>query len=790
MATGQPPLTGIRVLELSTGIAGQTAGMLLADLGAEVVRPAAPQLPDDHAMPGFLCWNRGKLLLAPMGDASLLAVELRRLAERADILVADTHPGRLELQGLDAATMAKVAPSLVHLWMPPISVGGRWSHLPHDVLLLDAVSGFAAHHPATEERPVASVVPTRLHLHGAMAAAAAVAGLYARARSGWGRAAVVTGLQAAGAALCTLMTASVDGPPIISRGKLVGSGCQFRLYQCGDRRWIFLGALSPELFFRALDVLDRMEVMAWEEVGGDFTNIMRPEIAGLVAAELEVVFRTRTAQQWLEAFRDADVPAAPLLDADDWLQGEVIASACPPLRVAHPVLGDMMLPGVAVDFARTPGRAGRVPVPGEFVDMREVWTGAAPEKPGGQRPEPHVLPLEGLKAIDSSTFLAGPFVTSLLATHGAEVIKVEAPAGDPYGVFTAPYAIVNEHKRAVQLNLRDAGDRHRFLRLIACADVAVDNLLPASLTRLRLQPEVYERANADLIRCSVTAFGQTGAWADFPGFDPLMQTLSGLAAVQGGDGRPITAGAPVHDIATGSIGALGTLAALYVRETRGMAQRVFTSLSAVSTLLQSGELTSYATRPPRASGGVDHPGPDSWERYYRARDRWIAISARTPEQRGKLLDILGLAEFAGTAAGDGAGRGVDGVTDGDIDGVTDGAMDSDTDAGSGDGVDAGIDDPALSAAIAGALAAQTVEHWVIALTAGGVPACQVLERVEFDDAFLCDQRYTKIVHSSTVGRLRLIGGFTDWHGAKRREGTPPDEFELDRTAIAGIWSES
>ena len=746
MKSGPPPFSGIRVLELSTGIAGQTAGMLLADLGAEVARPVSAQPPDAEAMPGFLCWNRGKTLLGQLDDPCLHAVELRRLAERADILLADTHPGRLEQQGLDAATLAAAAPALVHVWMPPISAGGRWSHLPHDALLLDAVSGFAAHHPATAERPVASVVPTRLHLHGAMAASAAAAALVARARDGWGRAAVVTGLQAAGAALCTLMTASIDGPPIVSSGKVVGGGCQFRLYQCGDKRWVFLGALSPELFFRALDVLDRVDVMAREDVAGDFTNVMCPEIASRVAAELEVVFRTRTAAQWLAAFRAADVPVAPVLAPDAWLEGEVMTGACPPVRVTHPLVGGLVMPGIAVDMERTPGRAGPVPVPGDLADMRDLWKGRAPREPGEERPEAGVLPLAGLKVVDSSTFLAGPFVSSLLGTHGADVVKVESPAGDPYSVFTAPYAIVNEHKRAVRLNFREPGERDEFLKLIARADAAVDNLLPASLARLQLQPDVYARANANLVRCSVTAFGQTGAWAEFPGFDPLLQTLSGLAAVQGGEGRPITAGAPVHDVTTGAVGALGTLAALYVRETGGVAQRVFTSLAAVSTLLQSGELTSYSGRPPRALGGMDHPGPNACQRYYRAQDRWLAISARTGEQRATLLEILGLADLSGAG------------------------------------------DAALAAAVARVVSGRTVEEWVIALASRGVPACQVLERVEFDDPFLCEQRYTKVVHSAAVGRLRLIGGFTDWHGAQRREGTPPHEYEMDPAALAEVWT--
>ena len=71
----------------------------------------------------------------------------------------------------------------------------------------------------------------------------------------------------------------------------------------------------------------------------------------------------------------------------------------------------------------------------------------------------------------------------------------------------------------------------------------------------------------------------------------------------------------------------------------------------------------------------------------------------------------------------------------------------------------------------------------------GVPACQVLERVEFDDPFLCEQRYTKVVHTAAVGRLRLIAGFTDWRGAQRREGTSPAEYEMDPAAIAEAWNQ-
>src|SRR5690606_15261118 len=129
---------------------------------------------------------------------------------------------------------------------------------------------------------------------------------------------------------------------------------------------------------------------------------------------------------------------------------------------------------------------------------------------------------------------------------------VEGRTGDPYGFYTASYAAINVHKRRIRLDLREEADRRTFLELVAGADVVVDNLLPASLERLGLPPEVFETANPRLVRCSVTAYGQTGPWAEFPGFDPIVQSLSGLVSLQGGDGRPVATAAPVNDAGCGS----------------------------------------------------------------------------------------------------------------------------------------------------------------------------------------------------------------------------------------------
>src|SRR6201999_3971798 len=131
----------------------------------------------------------------------------------------------------------------------------------------------------------------------------------------------------------------------------------------------------------------------------------------------------------------------------------------------------------------------------------------------------------------------------------------------------------------------------------------------ASMDRRGLGEAVLAPAFPRLVRCSVSAYGRTGPFADLPGFDPVMQARSGMMLAQGGTGDPVASVAPVHDVATAALAALGILAALFARAGTGLGQHVTASLAGSSVFLQSGELTSFAGRPAAQSGGVDFPGP-------------------------------------------------------------------------------------------------------------------------------------------------------------------------------------
>lgn len=729
------PLRAIRVLERTTSRAGQVAGMLLCDLGADVVR-LVDDGPADAArtgLAGWLCWNRGKTIAAAPSDS-----DVDRLVARADVLITDDSP---------SAHSVVAAPGLVQVWMPPVAASGRWSELPADHLLLDALAGFSAHHQAVEDRPVVSVVPTRHILQGELAAVAALAGLYGRERDGWGRAAIVTGLHAEAAAVCTLGGISIDGPPLIGASKLLPSAPHFRLWQAGDDQWLFMASLSPVLFIKALEVLDRLDVLAHPVIAGEFLNVMRPDAARIIGAELDATFATRSRDEWLDLFAAAEVPAAPVGDPATWLKGDVIANACPPVTRSSPDVGAVTMPGPPATLAATPAVVGELPSPGTVADPSTLWRDVEPvPAPSGPPPGDDDRPLAGIRVVDASTFLAGPFISTLLAAHGADVVKVEAPSGDPYSVFTAPYGLVNEHKPRLVLDLRRDAERDAFLELVSVADVVVDNLLASSLERLDLRPDRFEAVNKTLVRCSLTAFGASGPFAERPGFDPVMQCLSGLVAIQGGDDRPVATGAPIHDIAGGCAGAIGTLAALLVRRREGLGQRVFTSLAAASTLLQSGEMTTYAGRPPRPTGGRDFPGPSAGQHLYQAADRWIAVSATTAEHEAALLEVVDRSDVADA------------------------------------------DDDVRAAAIGEVVARRPADHWVGALAAAGVPACAAVNRMELDDPFLAEQQYSHVIDTPDVGRMRVISGYTDWDGRDRRPPLPVEQLSTDQATVLARWT--
>ena len=213
--------------------------------------------------------------------------------------------------------------------------------------------------------------------------------------------------------------------------------------------------------------------------------------------------------------------------------------------------------------------------------------------PSVPAPEPV---LDGLTVLDLTEGSAGPVATMLLADHGADVVKIERPGGDPFR-STAAYTVWNRSKRSVILDLREAEDRATFDALAATADVVVDSFAPRTARALGYDPAALRAANLRLVTCSITGYGPDGAWRDRPGWDLLVQAASGMQWEQiGNRDGPIFLHAPLPSMGAALLAVSGITAALVARAHSGAGQHVDTSLMQ-GALLWMTQIWTRAERP-------------------------------------------------------------------------------------------------------------------------------------------------------------------------------------------------
>jgi crotonobetainyl-CoA:carnitine CoA-transferase CaiB-like acyl-CoA transferase len=264
--------------------------------------------------------------------------------------------------------------------------------------------------------------------------------------------------------------------------------------------------------------------------------------------------------------------------------------------------------------------------------------------------------LEGLRILDFSRVLAGPFATMVLGDFGAEVIKVERPGvGDETRAWGPPFdehgeatyfMSVNRNKRSLALDLNDAADRARALELASQADVLVENFRPGIMQRLGMSYDELAARNPRLVYCSITGFGP-GAGARLPGYDLLVQAVGGLMSITGApDAEPQKVGVALVDVLTGLFAAVGVLAALRHREHTGRGQLVEVNLlaSLLAALVNQGGAYTVAGVVPTRMGNA-HQSIAPYELFATAAGE-LVIAVGNDRQFGALCEVLGAPALA------------------------------------------------------------------------------------------------------------------------------------------------
>ena len=345
------------------------------------------------------------------------------------------------------------------------------------------------------------------------------------------------------------------------------------------------------------------------------------------------------------------------------------------------------------------------------------------------------MPLSGVRVLDLTRVLSGPFCTALLGDLGADVIKVESPEGDSIrgqgaikDGLSGYFAQFNRNKRSIRLDLRKPEGREVLAKLIGQSDILVENFRPGVLARLGFGPERLKELRPSLVSCSINGFGSTGPYRDRPAFDFIAQALSGFMTVNGrADDPPLRSGLPISDLIAGLYAALTATASVLRARATGLGQQTEVSLTNGLVSMLSYIATNYfasGTVPPRS--GNDHPIAAPYG-LFPTRDSEIAIAPPDDIFFGRLVDALGMPELK-----------------------TDPLYATQT---------ARVGNRArINALVGGKLAADTTAHWVAALNAAGVPCGPVntVEQVFQDPQILAQEMVLDVPHPGH-GIVRMMG---------------------------------
>ncbi len=258
--------------------------------------------------------------------------------------------------------------------------------------------------------------------------------------------------------------------------------------------------------------------------------------------------------------------------------------------------------------------------------------------------------LSGVRILELGQIIAGTYASQLMSDMGAEVIKVEAPGGDlgripsvaPYRGVSGLFLTFNRNKESIVLDLKSTAGRRIFHDLVKVSDVVVDNFRPGVLERLQIDYPTLSAINPRIIQCSITGFGEAGAYSDLPALDLVIQAMSGHMAITGESGRPpVRIGIPLADVSGGIYSCKGILAALFDRERTGVGRRI--EVSMFDTMLH---LLGYTGTMWLTNGEVPQP-PGSAHEYtvpwqaFAVSDGHIVVATRQEIFWRRLCDVLG-----------------------------------------------------------------------------------------------------------------------------------------------------
>ncbi len=366
----KPVFDGITVVDLSTGIAGPYAAMLLTDMGAECIKVEPKEGDPARGMPGFLVWNRGKKSVILDIDEAEGREVLYQIVKKADVVIESFNPGRAKTFGLDCESLSKLNPRLVYCAIPPFGEKGPLKDKPGSESVVAALAGIMAGQGGLGQPPVFVTLPMASYGAAFLAAYGVAAALYVREITGKGQKVEASLLAGALAMQSSAFVAAESIIPIAAtRSIQQGVVPVYRLYQCQDD-WIFLACGNNTFWNKLCIALERPDLVADPRFANAPWGIIEEAHRDALHAILADIFRQRPREHWLEHLSANDVPCAPVSRREEFMEDPQVRENRMIVTVDDPQLGQIRQMGIPVTVIDYPGSIkGPAPRPGEHTNI-------------------------------------------------------------------------------------------------------------------------------------------------------------------------------------------------------------------------------------------------------------------------------------------------------------------------------------------------------------------------------------------------------------------------------------
>jgi crotonobetainyl-CoA:carnitine CoA-transferase CaiB-like acyl-CoA transferase len=670
-------LDGVRVLDLSWGIAGPVTGMLLADHGADVVKIEPPGGDPFRGSPGYDVWLRGRrsavLDLKSPGDRDRFLA----LVDGADVVLEAFSPGTMTGLGLGASTLlarnprvivcsitgygdlaahrdrpgydALVAARLGILDVQRSHDGGAVGYMHDEPPFLPDIEIPEGMLPGSPRSgPILTYTPWLSMGTAFLATTGISAALFAREHTGRGQHVETSLLQAAlsGTASKWLRVGRPDA--VGFRSWVYDRRAPKGMFRCSDGVWVQHWVQNPRFVLTSADG-DVLAVRRDVGSARDDPERIGPEPENIIVhahyfPEMAEAFARFPSDEWVRVAAEAGVPLQPVRTPEEALRDPALIAEGAVLDVDHPDHGALRQAGILYGLSRTPGAVQRgVPRVGQHTD--EVL-GAASRRTDPSEAPAHSdrAPLTGITVLDIGFAVAGPWGTQVLADLGANVIKVNAWRDPWWHAQHIAYGC-NRGKRSIGIDLKSPDGLAVFYRLVESSDVVQSNMRRDALRRLKCDEASLREVNPDLVYCHTRGFDR-GPRSDSPGNDQTGCSLAGVTWEDGGcwdGGKPFWSLTSLGDTGNGFFSAIGIIQALYHRARTGEAQSVDTSILNAGLLVASmAALKPDGTPLPRPR--LDHMqlGLGPLYRLYESSDGWACLAAVTDAHKEALAVATGL----------------------------------------------------------------------------------------------------------------------------------------------------